>query len=66
MAIVLSLHEVQKALRGQIGMSLELDKICSSMSKGLVPEHWSKQSYPSLKPLAGYIADLGRRIGFFR
>ena len=32
-----------------------LSKIASSLQKGMVPQHWKKNSYPSLKPLQSYI-----------
>jgi len=36
------------------------------MIDGKIPDYWKKKSYPSLKPLGGYISDLKERIKFFQ
>ncbi|KAE8738437.1 hypothetical protein FOCC_FOCC016088 [Frankliniella occidentalis] len=57
-----SLEELQRAVRGLIVMSPELDAVASALLVSRVPGAWSKASYPSLKPLASYIADLCERL----
>jgi len=47
-------------------MSFELDEILNSMSLGQVPEKWLFYSYPSLAPLGGYVADLAKRLNYFK
>ena len=47
--------------QGEVVMSLELEDVFNSMLVGKVPAVWAAKSYPSLKPLAGYIADLIQR-----
>ena len=42
-------------------MSAELEDVFNNMLVGKVPAVWSAKSYPSLKPLGGYIADLFER-----
>jgi len=53
--------EVQKAIKGIVVMSSDLEELHTSLVIGRVPENWKKYSYPSLKPLGGYIADLLQR-----
>jgi dynein heavy chain len=49
---------------GEVVMSREIEQLASSMFDGLVPDMWSVVSYPSLKPLGSYVADLAQRLRF--
>lgn len=42
-------------------MSADLEELHLSLVIGRVPASWMSKSYPSLKPLGGYIADLIQR-----
>lgn len=64
--VVESLKEVKKAVRGLVVMSEDLEKVAQALLFGLVPKKWLGSSYPSLKPLAGYVADLLARLDFFQ
>jgi Dynein heavy chain C-terminal domain len=46
-------------------MNAELDEVCKAMARGAVPALWKVQSYPTLKPLASYVADLLERLIMF-
>jgi dynein heavy chain len=64
--IISSLQNLQKAVKGLISMSTELEDMSRSMLVGKVPAMWSAKSYPSLKPLGGYIKDLCTRLQNFQ
>ncbi|KAJ7552701.1 hypothetical protein O6H91_06G065600 [Diphasiastrum complanatum] len=61
-----SLINMEKAIRGVVVMSAELETAYQSMSINQIPELWKKVSYPSLKPLSSYIKDLLERITYFQ
>ena len=61
-----SLSELQKAIRGLVVMSGELELMYNSMLSNQVPELWKKAAYPSLKPLASWIKDYQDRISFMQ
>ena len=59
-----SLSEVQRAIRGLVVMSAELEQMGNSMIIGRVPALWSRVAYPSLKALGSWVADYLDRIKF--
>lgn len=60
-----SLSEVQRAIRGEVVMSMELEQMGRSMTNGQVPAMWANVAYPSLKPLGSWVSDLMMRLMFF-
>jgi len=50
-----SLKDLKRAIKGEILLSSELDQALTSLFDGKVPAIWKAKSYPSLKPLGGYV-----------
>jgi len=59
-----TLKDVQKAIKGEVVMSSELEDMGNSIVMGQVPELWSAVGYPSLKPLGSWTQDLLERLVF--
>jgi dynein heavy chain len=61
-----SLVGLQKAIKGLVVMSLDLDKMYTSFQRNQVPQIWEKVGFASLKPLASWVSDMQGRFEFLR
>lgn len=60
------LGNVQKAVKGEVVMSEDLEKMATSLFDNQVPKKWADVGFLSLKPLASWIQDLNDRVIFLR
>ena len=65
-AVKKSLADLQKAIKGEVVMSPELEKLGDSIFNLQVPAAWNRVCYPSLKPLGSWVKDLLDRLSFFQ
>ncbi|KAK0056678.1 dynein heavy chain 1 axonemal-like isoform X1 [Biomphalaria pfeifferi] len=61
-----SLRDLQKALKGLVVMSQQLEDMAKSLFNNAVPSMWASKAYPSLKPLASWVTDLIARMAFIQ
>ena len=59
-----SLTALQKALKGLVVLSAELEDMGNAMFDQRVPSIWTDAAYPSLKPLNPWFHDLLQRLEF--
>merc|ERR1712190_421823 len=66
--MVSTLAQLQKAVKGIIVMTGELDDMFNSLLNNAVPGIWTKGGigYPCLKPLNSWFEDMILRVEFFR
>lgn len=60
-----SLSDVGKAVKGLVVMDANLDDVATGILRNTRPTFWMKVSFPSLKSLSAYVADLVARLDFF-
>ena len=58
--------QLKDALAGLVTMSADLEKVGNALFDNKVPELWSRNAYPSLKPLAQWVEDFIARLEFMQ
>ena len=61
-----SLQAVQKAIKGEVVMSIDIAEVYRSLLDRQVPNAWKNVSYPSKKPLASWCKNLVERVNFIQ
>ena len=59
-----SLQELQRALKGLVVMSGDLEKVGEEMMVNVVPSEWAEKGFLSLKPLSSWVSDFVDRVDF--
>lgn len=59
-----TLRELQRALKGLVVLSAELEAMGNAVFDQRVPAPWMSTAYPSLKPLSPWFSDLLERLSF--
>jgi len=59
-----SLYALQRALKGLVVLSAELEAMGNAVFDQRVPSTWTSAAYPSLKPLSPWFKDLIQRLDF--
>jgi len=59
-----SLINLEKAVKGTIVMSPDMEKIYSSFLISQVPKYWEDNAYLCLKPLGSWLTDFISRVNF--
>lgn len=57
-----SLRELMLGLKGELTITLEMERLDNAIFYDHIPEAWSRLAYPSLLGLQGWFADLLQRI----
>ena len=57
-----TLVNVQKAMRGLVVLSAQLESVANDVFFGRIPEVWKPRSFSCRKPLAAYFAELVERL----
>jgi dynein heavy chain len=58
--------DLEKAVKGELVMTEELEQAYNAILNNQVPKSWAKLAYPSMKNLANWYIDLQNRVTFFR
>jgi dynein heavy chain len=61
-----SMFELRRGLLGELQISSEMDQVMNALADDSVPRAWQAVSYPSLRSLGAWVADLGDRARFLR
>lgn len=61
-----SLHQLGRAIKGEVVMSGELEVMYNCFVYQKVPPTWEEAGYPCLKPLASWVEDFMARIDFMQ